>query len=141
MTVQQYRYDNTDAPELLDQPGSLVALLDTILVTGYGGKPSLGWSIAFSDTYKRVYRQPQFSAGQYYLRVDDNYIYNEHRFAMLRGYEQMTGIDTGTQVFPTPAQKENIHTTWWYCRRTGGASIPWKIYGDDTDYALFYFIV
>lgn len=139
VTIQQYRYDDTSAPELINQPGSLVALLDAVLVNGYGGKPSLGWSIAYSDTYKRVYRQPVWSAGQRYLRVDDNYVNGTFRYAVVRGYESMTGIDTGTQPFPTTTQKPDADTTWLYFYNISGSGVPWKIYGDDTDYALFYF--
>ena len=139
MTIQQYRYDDVNAPELIDQPGSLIGLLDAVLVTGYGGKPSLGWSIAFADTYKRVYQQPIWSAGLRYLWVDDDHQSPPYRYAVVRGYETMTGLDAGVQPFPTLTQQPDDDTTWWYFYNINGSGVPWKIYGDDTEYALFYF--
>lgn len=108
-------YTNTDAsaPVLTGQAGSLVALLDAVLVDGYGSKAAAGWSQAFSPSGdKRVYRPGAASTARMYYRVLDDAT-NEGlgtragRQSNVRGYESMSDIDTGTGPFPTVSQATN----------------------------------
>lgn len=71
MTVTAYFSTDASAPTLTGTTGSLVALLDAILVNGYGAKAAAGWSIAYTGTSKRDYKQGTGSNG-YYLDVDDS---------------------------------------------------------------------
>lgn len=57
MTVRLYRHDDTSAPVLTGQAGSLTTLLDAVLVNGYGSKTAAGWSINQTTTNKRAYKQ------------------------------------------------------------------------------------
>lgn len=101
MPVTVYRSSDAGAPTLTGQSGSLVTVLDAVLVNGYGAKAAAGWTKPFSGVNKAVYRP---GAGvQHYFRVQDDapVVANEAR---LRGFESMTGVDTGTGDFPTSAQ-------------------------------------
>lgn len=42
MTVRVYRWDDASAPTLTGQLGSLITLLDAVLVNGYGSKTAAG---------------------------------------------------------------------------------------------------
>ncbi len=69
-------------------------------VTGASVKRAgAGWGKPFSDTNKAAYQSLDPASTQLYLRVDDSF----GRYAQLRGYEHMTGIDAGTGLFPTVA--------------------------------------
>lgn len=68
----------------------------------------LGWTKPFSGTNKAVYL-PQFIYCQNYLRIlDDSTVPSSNgRWAKARGYETMTDVDTGTNLFPTTVQSTN----------------------------------
>jgi hypothetical protein len=103
-------YKSTDAssPVLTGQAGSLITVLDAVLVNGYPGKTAAGWTKSFSGTNKAAYRQ---GAGpQHYYRVQDdapNPTLANGREARVRGFEAMTTVDAGTGPFPTTAQAAN----------------------------------
>lgn len=84
--------------------GSLVAVLDACLVNGYNtnNPPGSGWTIAFTATNQRIYRQP-VGTNQLYLRVDDTF----GNYARVYGCEAATAIGTGSQtgLFPTTTQQ------------------------------------
>lgn len=71
MTVRVYRSSDSGAPAIGRSLGSLITLLDAVLVNGYGVKAGLGWTKAYSDVNKAMYRQGAGSAGRY-LYVDDS---------------------------------------------------------------------
>lgn len=74
MTVRLYRYDDASAPVLTGQNGSLVTLLDAVLVNGYGSKTAAGWTIAQTTTNKRAYKQNTTGGVHptgYHLYIDD----------------------------------------------------------------------
>lgn len=99
-------YYSTDAgaPVLTGQDGTLVALLNACLVTGYGAKAAAGWTKPFSSGIdKAVYRQG--GGNQFYLNVQDNGPgAGTFKEARAWGYEVATAQDTGTGQFPTAAQ-------------------------------------
>lgn len=98
-TPQVYRSTDPGAPVLTGQAGKLVDLLDAVLVNGYGSggdaKAPLGWTIAFTGTNKRVYRNDPTDYSGFYLRFDDA----ASQFALVNGYESMSDIDTGVRAF------------------------------------------
>lgn len=120
MAVYIFDQNTPGAPTMTATAGSLITLLDFILVA------QLGWTKPFSDTNKAVYRQPPGS-NEFYLRVVDSGTAQES--ARARGYEAMTDIDTGTGPFPTVAQKSGDGATFakpvsaggyrWYCVSDG----------------------
>lgn len=108
-------YQSTDAgaPALTGQVGSMRDLLRAILVTGYstGGtaKVAAGWTEPYIGTNVSVFRNdPVLGTGRY-LRVDDGATVagSNARYALLRAYEAMTDVNTGTGPSPTVAQVEN----------------------------------
>lgn len=82
-----------------------------------------GWSKPFSGTNKAAYQGDENST-QLYLRVDDT----EALYSNVRGYENLTDIDTGTGLFPTAAQQENC---WWTKSRTeNNTARHWALVAD-----------
>ncbi len=100
MTIYALSSADASAPVLDGTPGSLIALLDAVLVNGYGSHPGLGWTIAFTDTNKRAYRMPA-GTSQAYLRVVDDGTLSSGQVANVNAYTAMSDIDTGTGPLST----------------------------------------
>ena len=132
MAVTVYRWDDPDAPVLSNpSAGSLIGVLDACLVNGYTGKPAVGWTKAFSGTNVAAYRQG--AGSMCYLRINDG---TGTFKATARGYESMTGIDTGTGEFPTTAQLAN--GVYIAIGVTATAAIkPWILLADDKRFYLW----
>lgn len=126
MTVRVYRSTDTGAPQLSGQAGALVGVLDACLVNGYNSNnpPNSGWTIAFTGTNTRIYRQPTGS-NQLYLRVDDTGAQNAQVF----GCETATAIGTGNQtnLFPTTAQQASPGLYWFKSNVASSATRPWIV--------------
>jgi len=82
-----------------------------------------GWSKPFAGTNKAAYQGDENST-QLYLRVDDT----EALYSNVRGYENLTDIDTGTGLFPTTAQQ----ATWWWTKsnQANATARPWALVAD-----------
>lgn len=93
-----YRSTDASAPVLRGQAGSLVALLDACLVTGYGSKSAAGWTKPYTGTNKAAFR---IGGTGHYLRVDD--AFNTFIEASVTGYTAMSDVDTGTGLTPASA--------------------------------------
>jgi hypothetical protein len=102
------------------EPFNVTTLSVDITVTGSPATPAtgasmtakvapLGWSEVFSATGKSVFRSNEVTGTRLYLRVDDTgaATTDSYRSALIRGYETMTDVDTGTGPFPTVAQSAN----------------------------------
>ncbi len=98
MTVRVYRSDDSSAPTLNGTVGSLITVLDAILVNGYGAKTAAGWAKEFSGTNLAAYRAA--SGNRFRLRVDDT----AAQEARIVGYVSMSDVNTGTEPFPTSSQ-------------------------------------
>lgn len=85
-----------------------------------------GWGKPFSDTQKAVYRSLHPLASGVYLRIDDS----DARYPRVRGYEDMTGIDVGTNPFPTFAQHPADHYWWGKSDTASAAARPWALVAD-----------
>jgi hypothetical protein len=127
-----YRSTDASAPVLTGQVGSLIALLDACLVTGYGSKSAAGWGKPFTGTNLAVFRAP--SGVRHYLDVDDTGPdAGAAREARIAGYETMSAVGTGTQRFP--AAGTNI-----ICRKSATADATaraWHLYADDKTFYLW----
>jgi hypothetical protein len=109
MTVRVYRSTDASAPVLTGQVGSLTALLDAVLVNGYGALTAAGWSINQTTTNKRGYKQNLTGSNNtsgMLLYVDDTGPgAGGAREARVCGFETMSAITpTGTGQFPTAGQ-------------------------------------
>ncbi len=102
MPVRYYRWDDQGAPTLNGLSGSLIQVMDAVLINGYGSKSPAGWSKPFSLGNVSVYQQAtRQQKPRYLLRVDDSYGW----YAEARAYERMQDVNTGDNVFPTPSQQ------------------------------------
>lgn len=133
-------YASTDAsaPTLNGQAGSLVTVLDAILVTGYGAQLPAGWAIAFTGTNKRIYRAPTGALRGFFRVQDDSPspTLAAGREALLRGSEAASAIDTQTNLFPTAAQL----ASGLFIRKSAYAdatAVPWIAVADDR--TLYFF--
>jgi hypothetical protein len=108
MTVRLYRHDDTSAPVLTGQNGSLTTLLDAVLVNGYGSKTAAGWSINQTTTNKRAYKQGTGGAhptGAICWIDDAAPGAAGAREARVTGFDAMTAITpVGTGQFPNNTQ-------------------------------------
>ena len=90
---------------------------------------SLGWTIAFTATNKRSYLQGSGSNG-FYLDVDDS----NAQYALVRGYETMTTVSTGSNLFPTVAQQAlNIYS--WH-KSSAAVDCAWIVSGNSKYFRL-----
>lgn len=127
-----YRSDDVGAPVLTAAAGSLIALLDAILVNGYGTKPAAGWTKAFGGTNIAAYRMATTNGGNgHYMQVIDTGVAPATTSAArLRGYEVMTDVNTGTGPFPSAAQITDglyIHKS----STTDATARPWVAFCND----------
>ena len=107
MPTQFTIYQSTDAsaPVISGTAGALTALLDAVLVNGYGAKSPAGWSIAYTAANRRVYRQGAGSADCYYRVRDDGGGTGGAREALIYGAEAMSDVNTVVSgKFPSNAQ-------------------------------------
>jgi hypothetical protein len=118
-------------------PGSLGAITGT----GTYYKAGLGWSNPYTGTNVDAFR-PQSVSGypQFYVRVDDSNTVGTAGAAkemLVRGYETMSDVNTGTGLFPTVLQLTN--GVFWRKSLTADSTTErqWVIYGDAK---TFYFI-
>ena len=124
MTVQIFDNTTPGVPAYTSAPGSLITLLDYLLVT------VLGWTKPFSGTNKAVYKQPASTNG-FYLRVVDTG--STKYSAAVRGFETMTGVDTGAGAFPTVAQYAGDGPSVW--KTEFSSNTLWRFI---TDGKIFY---
>lgn len=142
MSLTPILYASTDAgaPALTGQAGSLSALLDAVLVDGYGTGPSAkagaGWTRAFSATNRRGYRNSAAYGSGRYLYVDDSASVGNARQAWVRAAEGMTDIDTLVNPAPTVAQKPSGHS-WAKSSTLDATARPWVIIATERWFYLF----
>lgn len=102
-------YNSTDpgAPQLTGTVGSLTALLDAVLVDGYGvgadAKAPAGWTREFTASNVRVFRVNPVTGSGYRLRIDDSGVVGNARHAWARGFESMSSPDEGVNLVPAKA--------------------------------------
>ncbi len=131
-----YRSTDPGAPLLSGVPGAMIALLDAVLVDGYGvgagRKDGLGWTRGFGGVNIRAYQNSQVSGTGYFLRVDDN----AARSALLRGYSSMSDLNTGDDATPSPTLKAN-GSMWEKSTVASGTLRHWMVVGTERFFYLF----
>lgn len=132
MTVRVYKSTDTSAPTLSGTAGAVIALLDAILVNGYGSQTAAGWAKEFSGTNKAAYRAA--TGNRFRLRVDDSGTTS----ARVVGYETMSDVDTGTGDFPTALQFSG--GMYIYKSSTANSTArPWLCIASSKAFYLFTF--
>src|SRR5690606_20143676 len=117
-----YQSSDAGAPVLSGQSGSLLAVLDACLITGYGAKPAAGWTIAFTDGDKRVYRPGASAKSRKFVRINDtSSLLGGAREAGIRGFDSMSDIDTGVHPFPDASQV-SLSENSLFMRKSSSAS-------------------
>ena len=139
-TVNVYRNTDASASSLKGTVGTLTTILDACLVNGYGSQTAAGWTIAYSGTNKRVYRNSTTDGTGFYIYVDDSGSGSGGaKEALMTGFQSATGVGTGTGQFPTFAQSSNgIGAV--VCRKSNTADSTvrsWTLIADDTVFYLF----
>lgn len=126
-----YSSTDTDAPVLLLANGSLIALLDAVLVNGYGTKISAGWSKAFSGTYKAAYTPAASAMNNILYRFDDSLPTNGGGYmrSTIQTYETMSSIDEGSGGSPLCYIPKAYYTE--------GSARPWIIIADSYGFHLW----
>lgn len=131
-----YSSDDPGAPVLTGLAGSLAALLDAILVNGYGSgstaKAGLGWTRPYTGTNLRAYRNNPVSGLGYYIRLDDT----QARVGRLRTYTSMTAISTGSGLSPTTSMRTN-GALWVKSDTADSTARKWWAIGNERCFYLF----
>lgn len=132
LAPKEFFSNDVGAPQLTGTAGSLIAVLDAVLVNGYGSRSPLGWTKPFSGTNLAAYRNnPSFGSG-YYLRFSDT----NAQVTAVRGYEAMTDVNTGTGMFPLAAQQ--AADTFIGKSVAASATVrPWAVFGNARCFYLF----
>lgn len=140
-----YRSTDASAPSLTGQAGSLLTVLDAILVNGYGAKAAAGWnknSLANASN-RGAYKQGSSGGGTPgILSVDDN-APSSGRDARIRGFETLTAVTpTGTGQFPTGAEVggQTQSNGYFVARKSAGADATvraWVCIADDRSFHFF----
>jgi len=140
MAFTIYRSGDASAPVLTGQTGTLITVLDAILVNGYGAKAAAGWSKAFSGTSKAAYRMG--AANRFYLRAqDDGPGAGTFKEARMTGYESMSDVDTGLSPFPSAVQGVGsiAMTVLRKSTTADGTARTWVAVADDR--TLYFFVL
>lgn len=138
MTVRLYSWDDVGAPQKsIVNDGSLLNILRGCLIDGYGTRTSAGWTMPFSDlpNNKAVFK-PNITL-EVYLQLDDSL---DYRYAYVRGYKTMSGIDVGTGRFPDPVTNMPDATYKAAISKrynTNADTNRWWVIADDT---FFYYL-
>ena len=90
-----YKSTDASAPVLTGLAGSATALLDAVLVNGYGSKPGAGWSIKLSEDNARAYRMGASAKARYdlYVRDDGTSGTSTTQQAYVRMFEDCTSLE------------------------------------------------
>jgi hypothetical protein len=134
MTTTIYKSTDASAPNITEVAGSIITLLDAVLVNGYGAKAGLGWTKAFSGVNKAVYQQGAGS-GARYLRIDDTTVAQVNG---INGLNSCTGIDdvAGAFTSASPANLTFLKPTAF--DPFSAKNIPkWVVVGNEKSFWLF----
>lgn len=139
----KYYSSDAGAPSLDGTAGTLIAVLDAILVTGYGAKSAAGWSHPVA-TAGNIATYQQAAGSGFTLLVNDNgpNVTSTTKEAWLVGWESCATVGapvgTGSGQFPLPAQL--LTTGHMVCRKSNtadGTVRQWKAFADDR--TIFFF--
>lgn len=135
-----YKSTDTSAPVLHSNAdaNNLIALLDAVLVNGYGSKAAAGWSHPFTGSgTHQAYRSG--SGNRFYFDIlDDGALTGARRNTQVFGYLSMSAIGVGTGAFPNTAQVNlGNPINWRKSTDISSTARPWTIYADDRTVYIF----
>ena len=131
---------NANAPTLSGTAGTLVSVLDGVLVSGFTGFTALGWTTAYTGTNQRQYKNSAVDGTGSQLYIDDSGPGGAGAAeARATGFVTGTALGAGTNQFPTFAEI-NIGIGAIVIRKSSTANSTVRYYtivGDDTCFYLF----
>ena len=139
LTSVHYASTDTAAPVLTGQIGSLISLLDAVLVNGYGTQPAAGWTKAYVATAQlpntAVYTMGVGGTG-FSMFVNDNSPYGIAKEAAVVGWQTTTGLNTGTGQFQSQSDASargiGSGAPWRKSETADTTPRPWHIFADQT---------
>lgn len=138
-----YKSGDAGAPVLTGAAGTLLAVLDAILVAGYGAQTAAGWTKPIANSGNCGHYRQGAGAG-FHLFVNDNgpNVTSTFKEAWATGWETMATIaapvGTGTGQFPTPAQLlATGHTVVRKSTAVSGVARDWICFADSRTFYLF----
>lgn len=140
--MRVYSSDDVGAPQLpnVDAGNYLFGpILKAVLVDGYGAQPGAGWTCPFSNA-TGMYVFKQGGGNQRYFQVDDSQtaMVSSMRYILVRGYETMSDIATGTGPFPSFTNSLTGMLMRYRINVHSGSYLPrWEIYADATTCLIF----
>lgn len=108
-----YKSSDASAPTLNGTAGSLLTVLDAILVNGYGSggtaKAAAGWTKPFSNS-GNVGCYQMGGGSQCCLSINDNgpNVTSTYKEARITGYETLSAVATGGGQFPNAAASQGV---------------------------------
>jgi hypothetical protein len=143
MAFTVYKSSDGSAPVLTGNAGSLIAVLDGCLVTGYGSKAAAGWTHPVA-TASNIGSYLAPSGAKMGLVVNDNAPNGTSlgKEAWATGWESVAGVGSpvgsGSGQFPTAAQLlTSGHVVIRKSSATGAGAITWTLYADARTFYLF----
>ena len=138
-----YRSTDAGSPVLNGLTGSLITVLDAVLVNGYGTQTAAGWTKPYSASgnTSASYKQGISSSGMY-MWVQDSGSVASGKEAIFRGFETMSSANTSSGTygpFPTNAQSA-LTNNGLVARKSSGSnatSVPWIAVADTK--TLYFF--
>lgn len=103
----------------------------------------LGWTRPYSGTGVGCYRQGGAAAHKRFVRIFDDAVAANNYEGGIRGYEHMTGVDTGTGMFPLEGTQQNAngHDIRVARDRTGNSPETqyraWMVFGTPRFFIVF----
>lgn len=132
MAVSYAKSTDAGAPVLSGQASGLLALLDALLINGFGTyTPPDGWEAQFASGNVKCYRSTHAASHACVLRVD-----NADRNALVRGFSSMSDVDTGTDPWPLVSQLAG-GLVWTVSETSNATARPWYFAGDSRFFHLF----
>ncbi len=91
--VSVYQWDDKNAPILDGNANCVSTIFKACLVTGYGSKKAVGWTMPFEDQDNgvKVFNPPKSAESDFYLRISED----DGRQLVAQVYFNMTDIETG----------------------------------------------
>lgn len=114
--VAVYRSTDNAAPVLKGEKGSFKTLLKAVLVTGYGEKPALGWTLVSEDANVAVFQSQDASSNKHLLKIDhnkhDNYVVTTGGTGLNTDGSLQNEFGRNGMQQQTPVAYGSVNTEW-----------------------------
>lgn len=140
-----YSSSDASAPQLTGNAGTLLALLDAVLVNGYGTQPAAGWSKPFVNSSSIGCYRNSISGSGLSMSINDNGPgAGSFKEARISGFEVLTSVSTGTGQFPSLALAQGVAGGGFNVIRKSATlsdtiARPWIVVADA--YTMYMFVL